>query len=656
MAKEYKIKARIEAEDAASPVVDKVQSKFSKLSGYMKDHFVVTLGDVTRIFKSIVGVFGSAVDAAAEAEEGVKRLDNALASIGPNAKIVSAALQEQAAALQKVTKYEDDAIIAGQAFAAAFIKTEEGLKKVTLAAVDLAAGLGIDLETAFKLLTKASQGNTAALGRYGIVLDDTLTPAQKFAELQTLIASKFGGRAVADVDTYAGALAQLGNSYNDIQEAVGGAVTGSRDVRKALQALNETLQDEGVIRNLNDASTGIVNLGAAASGGTISSISHFSDIIRALGGDAEAGFRVVALLEALDSAATKGATSSDGAAVAMANLMATYRELAKSQQVAADVAQRSQEAQDRLNATDVKYQRNLATLVSAYESATVAAKKLNEATERRKRIAEDSAEAEGKIALAAKQLGVVLEGSVLNAINENNQAFKVLQAAGLDTAEVMDALRVANEALYASLHKNTDTAPWENLTAAQKRTAEVAKDLGIVLSVNVNNALYENQQKLVELTRAFNANEIGIEQWTVGTQALVTANQEMLDSIDGIPPAIDNSSQAMDVGSAAAVNYAGTLTGQVVPAMDRVIEKIAMSSQAFDALSASAGRAAAVQAALANGGTLSLGGNRIDLKGGGGRMTSSPGVGGSYGSQTRVSDSTSVTYIYNPSSGRIEKY
>jgi methyl-accepting chemotaxis protein len=62
MAKEFKIKARIVAEDRASPEVARAQGSFKRFGNFLKDKFVITLGDVSRAAKAAFGLIKEAAN------------------------------------------------------------------------------------------------------------------------------------------------------------------------------------------------------------------------------------------------------------------------------------------------------------------------------------------------------------------------------------------------------------------------------------------------------------------------------------------------------------------------------------------------------------------------------------------------------------------
>lgn len=82
-------------------------------------------------------------------------------------------------------------------------------------------------------------------------------------------------------------------------------------------------------------------------------------------------------------------------------------------------------------------------------------------------------------------------------------------------------------------------------------------------------------------------------------------------------------------GSALAAGQFGVVSSTsaaATGALARTREEARVTALQFDALAESLGRVAAVQAALAGGGTLSSNGRRIRLAGGGSRLTSEPGL------------------------------
>ena len=145
--------------------------------------------------------FKKLFDKMIEQEKAEKKLE---AAIGKNTK----ALINQAAALQQVTVFGDEAIINAQALIGAYTDDEEALKKATEATLDLAAAKGMDLNTAADLVGKSLGSSTNALARYGVEVTGVVGSAKRLESLTTNVS-----RVVE----------QLKNAFGDANEILGDA-------------------------------------------------------------------------------------------------------------------------------------------------------------------------------------------------------------------------------------------------------------------------------------------------------------------------------------------------------------------------------------------------------------------------------------------------
>jgi len=136
----------------------------------------------------------------------------------------SKALLDQAAAIQKTTIYADDAVIGVQAYAAALGHSETEISKMTTAAVGLAAGLGIGLDEAMKMLHKTTAGASGALGKMLPGIKDMTKEQLKSGAAVDLVAEKFAGYAEAMALTGSGPMTMLTNSVGDLSEQFGKAL------------------------------------------------------------------------------------------------------------------------------------------------------------------------------------------------------------------------------------------------------------------------------------------------------------------------------------------------------------------------------------------------------------------------------------------------
>jgi len=167
---------------------------------------------------SLVRFFKDSAEAAFRQEDAVNKLNDAMKTQGFYTQAASRDLQDYAASLQKVTRFGDEAIIEVQAMLTPFGLFGDKLKETTAAVLDMSTSLKVDLKAAAILMGKAFTGETSSLSRYGIILDENVPKAEKFAAALKQLQDNFGGSAAADAATLRGELAQMGNAFGDIQE------------------------------------------------------------------------------------------------------------------------------------------------------------------------------------------------------------------------------------------------------------------------------------------------------------------------------------------------------------------------------------------------------------------------------------------------------
>lgn len=170
------------------------------------------------------------IEESSNAEKSIAQLASAMSVAGGFSQGASARFEEYAHSLQNLTGISDDLITKNAALLVSIGHvSEQGLKGATKAALDLQAGLGgrIGVEDAFNLVAKAAEGNTAALGRYGIKIDETKSKSENFRLVLAQIEKQFGGMAAAQANTFAGSLAKLSVSFNDVFETAGRYITQS---------------------------------------------------------------------------------------------------------------------------------------------------------------------------------------------------------------------------------------------------------------------------------------------------------------------------------------------------------------------------------------------------------------------------------------------
>jgi hypothetical protein len=111
-------------------------------------------------------------------------------------------------------------------------------------ALDVSAATGKPVEAIANSLSKAYDGNTAALGKLGVGLSTAELKTMSFEQVQGRLTELFGGAAAANADTYAGKIARVQVAFDEAKETVGTALLPILDTllqfinKSALPAIN----------------------------------------------------------------------------------------------------------------------------------------------------------------------------------------------------------------------------------------------------------------------------------------------------------------------------------------------------------------------------------------------------------------------------------
>lgn len=223
-------------------------------------HISSTIGDIGKkmaigltVATGAVVAFGIASVKSFEESEAVEtQLNAVLTSTGKIAGVTADSAKKLASQLQSVTKYSDETILGGENILLKFTKIgKDVFPRVTEMALNMATAMGTDVASSAQLLGKAL--NDPAMGmnllrRQGILFTDKqkeviehLYATNRAGEAQALmldeLAIKFGGRARAEGQTFAGQLAILRNSFDDVKESIGKTiVAGLTPLASKLQA------------------------------------------------------------------------------------------------------------------------------------------------------------------------------------------------------------------------------------------------------------------------------------------------------------------------------------------------------------------------------------------------------------------------------------
>lgn len=251
------IKIQLQAEtEKWNRAIDSAVGRLNKIGGA-----AVRVGVIAgAAFAGLSAAITKVTIAASEQRKSVNRLT---ATAKANGKISEAGVRRltaQAAALQTVTTFGDEATISMQAQLAAYSLSESAVAALTPRVQDLAAALGKDLMSATSVIGRAVGGQIGGLARYGIVLSKSETAAfnaanegQRLAMILKRIDVAVGGTAKIVAATAQGAMKQFGNAIGDVYEELGFIM--EQDTAKFFRSM--TRHVESVIGALAGMSDGV---------------------------------------------------------------------------------------------------------------------------------------------------------------------------------------------------------------------------------------------------------------------------------------------------------------------------------------------------------------------------------------------------------------
>jgi len=169
---------------------------------------------------AVVGFAALALKNYREQELALNTLNQSMVNAGIYTEDLSKKYQAQASALQKLTTFGDEQILAAQAALQAQIGHREVTEDLTRATLDLAQAQGMDLKSAADLVGKSIGSSTNALARYGIEINSAASTSERMSQIISGLNSKFGGQAEAAAQGL-GSIKQLQNAFSDVLEVVG---------------------------------------------------------------------------------------------------------------------------------------------------------------------------------------------------------------------------------------------------------------------------------------------------------------------------------------------------------------------------------------------------------------------------------------------------
>lgn len=236
MANEAQIKAVITADDRASSVLKGFGSHVESIGNKVADVAKVAAIGIAAAGAAATAFAVSSVKAFEDSQNQIAQTNAVLKSTGGVAGIAAFEVTKLANSLQKTTKFSDEEVRSAENLLLTFTAIGKDIfPQATKTVLDMATALGEDTKSASIQLGKALQDpilGITALRRVGVNFSDkqkdviqSLVDTGKKAEAQKLILKElqveFGGSAEAAGKTFAGQLAILKNSFNDVQESIG---------------------------------------------------------------------------------------------------------------------------------------------------------------------------------------------------------------------------------------------------------------------------------------------------------------------------------------------------------------------------------------------------------------------------------------------------
>lgn len=188
------------------------------------DKFVITLGDVIDIAKSVASAIYSTVEAYREKELAINELTQSMMNQGVFTGELRAKYMQMAEALQDLTTYGNEQILSAQGILQSFVGQKEVSEELVKATLDLATAKKMDLASAANLVGKAIANDTDVLGRYGIKVKEATDESQKMANVIAAVNQKFEGQSQVAAKGL-GVIDQLKQNWGDFLANVGQLMT-----------------------------------------------------------------------------------------------------------------------------------------------------------------------------------------------------------------------------------------------------------------------------------------------------------------------------------------------------------------------------------------------------------------------------------------------
>jgi hypothetical protein len=220
-------------------------------------------------FDKIKEGFKSIIEASSESEQVLKNLEVALKLSGEYSESALNSFEEFGNEIQKNTKYSHELILEQAALAKTFGLSNNEVKSLINAAVDLSQVTGKDLNESVQALGKSYSGQVKELGRMVPAVKNLTDEQLRAGGAVDLINKRFGGAGRDSINTYRGSMEQLHNTIGDFLETIGSLITKNDFVVRSIKGLSEAIskitQDKALLTTIAAIAGAVGAIGAVAS-------------------------------------------------------------------------------------------------------------------------------------------------------------------------------------------------------------------------------------------------------------------------------------------------------------------------------------------------------------------------------------------------------
>lgn len=224
----------IEGQDNSGGAFSSAQSNLSKIGQIAAG--ILTSQVFTKLAQGVVNFGKDIINTAMESQDVLAQLNSVLESTGGVAGVTADMVNEYAQAIQKTTRFDDEAATSASTLLLQFTKIGKDVFPQALqAATDLATRMKTDLPSAAMLVGKALGNPEEGIGRLNMAYKlfdkeqlkfvEDMAKSGDIAGAQTLILDALnkavGGAAVAAGQTFAGRLDILKNRLSNVKETIG---------------------------------------------------------------------------------------------------------------------------------------------------------------------------------------------------------------------------------------------------------------------------------------------------------------------------------------------------------------------------------------------------------------------------------------------------